>query len=150
MHWVHVSLLWHVVVNTIGHTWHKQSVLFPVNLTKWISMSIHPYICLFLRLSTKTFFQSNWYVFVGRDRWMMHDSMWPSPRSRSRSHDLESSKLLHFQNPSPLSFKDGAGKWRLILKLETMSKCDWARFFFILFLVYVSRDLRFTGHAKPV
>ena len=38
-------------------------------------------------------------------------SVWPDPRSRSRSRTLESWKSFHFQKLSPLPFTVGAGNW---------------------------------------
>ena len=67
-------------------------------------------------------------------------TVWPDPRSRSRSRALQSSNSFHFQNLSPPPFTIGAGKWPLILKLEhNLPKFDRAGFL-IFVLVFVSRD----------
>ena len=65
-------------------------------------------------------------------------TVWPDPRSMSRSRALQSWKSFHFQKLSP-PFTMGAGNWPRVLNYGTISKFVWVRFF-IFVLVFVSRD----------
>ena len=60
-----------------------------------------------------------WYV--GRGRWVMHDSMPYDPIQGQGPETFKvrnSSIFFNFQNLSPLAFLMWAGKWPLILKLR--------------------------------
>jgi len=83
-----------------------------------------PFVCLYVHLSTKSFFDFNeiWHVCIGR--WVMHDNTAVCLDPRSRSRAFQSWKSGHFQKLSPPPFKMGAGNWLLIPKLGTISKFD--------------------------
>ena len=78
--------------------------------------NVRPYVRLYVRPSTKSFFNLNEIWYIGRGWWLMQDDM-SDRRSRSRSRALQSLNSFHFQNLSPPPFTTGAGKWPLILKL---------------------------------
>ena len=74
-------------------------------------------------------------------------AVWPHPRSRSRSRDLESLKIGHFQHISPPTFPVRGGKWLSIVKLEDNMHFVWAGFL-VFGLVFMSRDFEVCWSCK--
>jgi len=69
--------------------------LLRVDLIKWVSN-----VRLYIRPSTKRFFDFNKIWYIGRDRWVMHDGMQYDPiQGQDQGHDsrsLQSRKSGHF------------------------------------------------------